>query len=91
MWNGIFLPVTQKHRLGTGDVINHLEVVSMELIDEEPSDSIDRTSVGDGQYMFLVVIQFTDGDKSYEFIYESDSLEPSEDQVLHELAHEIEA
>ena len=93
MWNGAFI----KHRLGSGDIKNHLEVVSIEPLAEEGyndrlSDEVDRREIfaggTDESVPYLVTIGFVNGSgEQYEFIVWMD--EQDAEVALDLVAHEI--
>lgn len=91
IWNGAFI----KHRLGTGDIRNHLEVTSIVPLSEDDytallSDDQDRTEVPGGEYAFLVSISWIAGiGTDYEFIVWSSEPELDEEHAKDAIAHEI--
>lgn len=89
-WKGVFVPLDmQKHRLGTGDIENHLEIVSVEEIDRDDAPS-DIKELGSGEVAYLVTVGFIDSnEEAYQYVMFSDE-EPSEDDVKHEVAHSLE-
>lgn len=79
-WQGAFLPF-RKHRLGTGDISNHLAVVSIILLsdldeeeyegDPENEYGIDElTELGDGPRAWLVKVGFLPGfeETAYQYV-----------------------
>jgi len=92
-------PSVAKHRLDTGKVVNHLQVVSIELIDAE-SDLADMMKddfspedleeLGDGFFTFLVGVSWLHGyppdDNIYYFIYDSEEAQPSVDDIKQAVA-----
>jgi hypothetical protein len=79
-WKGSFAPVA-KHRLYTGDVANHLQIVSVEKVDAEAdlSDRIDQEidpedleELGEGTYTYLVKVAWVNGGQAYSFIVRSE-------------------
>lgn len=90
-WGGAFV----KHRLGTGDIKNHLYVISLEPVSEEGyndllGDDIDRREVrgATDASPYVVTIGFINGSaEGYEFIVWME--EADEELALDLVAHEI--
>lgn len=96
-WNGLFTPPLRKHRLGTGDIKNHIEIKHVEKLDDPddlPEDAGDElgqiTELGVGDIPWLVTIGWVaSGDTEYEYIILSDE-KPSDDQAQGMIAEYVE-
>ncbi len=73
-WKGSFLPLT-KHRLGTGDIRNHIEIQNVEVEYEDLSET----------YICHATVSFVESNESdYEFDFETDGPEVDDDTVIEE-------
>lgn len=93
-WQGAFLPF-KKHRLGTGDISNHLVIVRitpLEDVDEdERGEDIENeygldelTRLGDGPRDWLVEVGFLPGfeEIAYEYIISLPEMDDKEKEAL---------